>query len=79
MTKEQRRNWNTEIVAGLSAMYDFNFLPFTVYHLRINIHGKKLDYYPQSGKACWTGTNSWFVIPDIEKFLDDRFKTKRLK
>jgi hypothetical protein len=31
--------------------------------------GKRLDYFPKSGRATWVSSNKWFTIPDIEQFI----------
>lgn len=45
------------------------------WHLRLSHPGgRKLDYFPKSGRATWVSTNEWFTIPCIETFLNKEFK-----
>jgi hypothetical protein len=45
------------------------------WHLRIGREtGRRLDYFPKSGRATWVGGNKWFTIQDIEQFLYQNFK-----
>lgn len=44
------------------------------YQLRCANKEKRLDYYPTTGKASWTGSNKFFDIDEIENFLFINFK-----
>lgn len=45
------------------------------WHLRISRpEGRRLDYFPRSGRATWVGSGKWFEIEDMEKFLYENFK-----
>lgn len=73
----KRQGSNTEIVLGYQGDidYDFEVQIIAEYHLRLFNDEKKLDYFPQRGKATWVGTNKYFTIPDIEQFIMKHFKT----
>lgn len=38
------------------------------YHLRISGNGKRLDYFPKSGRAIWVSSGKWFEIEYIDIF-----------
>jgi hypothetical protein len=44
------------------------------WHLRLSGGGKRLDYFPKSGRATWVSSGKWFEIEDVEKFLYENFK-----
>jgi len=45
------------------------------WHLRISHKdGRRLDYFPKSGRATWVSSGRWFRIEDIEKYLNEKFK-----
>jgi hypothetical protein len=44
------------------------------WHLRLSGGGKRLDYFPKSGRATWVSSGRWFTIEDVEKFLYEQFK-----
>jgi hypothetical protein len=44
------------------------------WHLRLSGGGKRLDYFPKSGRATWVSSGRWFKIEDVEKFLYENFK-----
>lgn len=79
--KRKRKLSNTEIVMGLQGdiNYDFEVDTIAPYQLRIisGIDGKKLDFFPTSNKGSWVGSNKFFIIPDIEKFIMDNYKSKK--
>lgn len=78
--KHQREKDYTALILLYEADldYDFEVKMIAEYHLRLTSANKKsLDYFPQSTKATWVGSNKWFRIPDIEKFIQDNFKVKK--
>lgn len=72
-------NWQKyrrEVVEFAAGEYDFEVERIQEWHLRLtNLNGKKLDYFPKSKKATWTGSNRWFLIDDIETFIPNTFLT----
>ena len=71
-----KSRWNREVVEGLAAMYDFRVRRIHEWHLRIyHFSGRKLDFFPKSMKATWVSSNKWFVIEDIELFIETFFVT----
>ena len=77
--RQKHQKSNTEIVMGYQGdvNYDFDVQIIAEYHLRLFNDEKKLDYFPQRGKATWVGTNKYFTIPDIEQFIMKHFKAKQ--
>ncbi len=56
--------------AGLTLVY------VQPWHLRISHpDGRRLDYFPKSVRATWVSSGRWFRIEDIEKYLNEKFKT----
>lgn len=77
--KHQREKDYTSLILLYEADldYDFTVQPIAEYQLRLTGSDKRpLDYFPQSCKATWVGSNKWFKIPDIEKFIMDNYKAK---
>lgn len=70
-------NWvkyRREVVEYAAGEHDFKVERIQEWHLRLtNYSGIKLDYFPKSKKATWTGSNKWFLINDIEKFIPNTF------
>lgn len=71
-------DWNRAAVLHLAGEFEaFTVQTIAEWHLRLTRtkDGAKLDYYPKSRKACWLGfkTQTFFKIPDIEKYLIDKF------
>jgi hypothetical protein len=59
----------------LAGEYGFEVKVIASYHLRLSHpSGKPLDYFPQTGRATWLGTNRWFKIKDIEMFIMDNWE-----
>lgn len=79
--KRKRKLNNTEVVMGYQGdiEYDFEVETIASYQLRITsgLDRKKLDYFPTSNKATYVGSGSWFIIPDIEKFIMNNYKSKK--
>lgn len=68
---------NIKIVEYIAGDLDFEIEFIQPWHLRLSHpSGKKLDYFPKSGRATWVGSNKWFEIEDIEKYLYDHFKVQ---
>lgn len=45
------------------------------WHLRLSHpDGRRLDYFPKSGRATWVSSGRWFVIEDVEQYLLKEFK-----
>jgi hypothetical protein len=67
---------NTEIVEFLAGELDYKVDRIQPYHLRLThpVTGKKLDYFPQTGKATWVSSNKFFSIEDIEQWIYKNFK-----
>lgn len=74
--KRIREKANRELIDMCTAEYGLEVGEIHNYHLRIQLGDKKLDYFPQSGKATWLGSGRWFVIGDIEKFIKNELKVK---
>lgn len=76
--RQKHQKSNTELVLLYQGdlEYDFEVQTIAEYHLRLFNDEKKLDYFPQRGKATWVGTNKYFTIPDIEQFIIKHFKAK---
>jgi hypothetical protein len=74
-SKQRRGNNNRECVESMAGVIDFEVTRIQEWHLRLSnpVDNRKLDYFPQSGKASWTGSSKWFVIDDIEDFLNKNF------
>jgi hypothetical protein len=50
------------------------------WHLRLSREtGRRLDYFPKSGRATWVSSGKWFTIEDVEKFLYENFKQEPAK
>lgn len=60
---------NREKVDEMIAQYDLEVYVLDEHHLRIELRAKKLDYFPQSGKATWLGSGKFFRIADIIEFI----------
>lgn len=73
--RQQRGKSNRECVESMAGIIDFEVVRIQDFHLRLTnpVDNKKLDYFPQSGKATWTGSGKWFVIDDIEAFINKNF------
>lgn len=74
--KHRNQKWNSDVVHFLAGEYDFEVEAIEDWQLRLSISGRKLDYFPQTGRATWVGSNKWTVIKDIEAFLIDKFHEK---
>jgi hypothetical protein len=74
-SKQQRLKSNRECVESMAGIIDFVVVRIQDFHLRLTnpVDNRKLDYFPQSGKASWTGTGKWFTIDNIEDFLNNNF------
>lgn len=74
--KQERERFNRELVECLAGDldYDFEIEMISPFQMRLTMKGKKLDYFPQSGRATWVGSGKWFLIGDIEKFLNQNAK-----
>lgn len=66
--------WNTDVVLWHEVEYGFKVKRCRDYHLRL-LHPILgwFNYYPSTGKAQWDGCK-FFVIKDIEKYLQSYFK-----
>ena len=76
MTKPQLTAWRIQIVETLAGVYEFHVHRFTDHHFRITFPDRQMDYYPASGKAMYKNKMSSFIIPDIESFIDNKYKNK---
>lgn len=66
--------WNKEVLEYLSAEHEFEIEYIQWYHIRLtHPDGRRLDYFPKSGRATWVSSGKWFTIPDIEKFIQKEF------
>lgn len=65
-----------EVVEFAAGEFDFEIEHISDYHLRLThpITKKRLDYFPKSSKATWVGTGRYFVIDDIESYMEKEFK-----
>ena len=68
------QKWNTEVVYGMCSEHDTDVEEIQPHHLRLTMNGKRLDYFPKSGRATWVGSQKWFTIDDIEQFLTEQFQ-----
>lgn len=64
----------TELVEFLAGWFGFKVVKIQEYHLRLFLPDGQLEYFPQTGRA--SKFNKWFMITDIEKFINKRFKPK---
>lgn len=70
------QKYRREVVEFAAGEFDFKAERIQDWHLRLtNRFGIRLDYFPKTGKATWTGSNKWFVIEDIESFIPKTFLT----
>lgn len=74
--KQDRQKTNREKVDEMTIERGLDVRVIAEHHLRIELAGKKLDYFPQSSKACWVGSGKWFKIDNIQKFIREQLKTK---
>jgi hypothetical protein len=75
MDQKALQAWRREIVHFKAGEFDFNVDEIQPWHLRIWLNKmRSLDYFPKTGKATYTGTNQFFIIPDIEAWLNKTFK-----
>jgi hypothetical protein len=74
-SKQQRGKNNRECVESMAGVIYFEVIRIQDFHLRLTnpIDKRKLDYFPQSGKASWTGSGKWFTIENIEEFINKNF------
>lgn len=50
------------------------------WHLRLSHpNGRRLDYFPKSGRATWVSSGKWFTITDIEKFIYQEWQQSSIK
>jgi len=68
-TKTQRLKDNSEIMYLTCGELGYDVFALTEYQYRIQIGDRRLDYFPQSGKGTWVGTNIFTQIGEIDKFL----------
>jgi len=65
----------TELVQHYADYWELSLVYVQPWHLRLShTDGRRLDYFPKSGRATWVSTNRWFRIEDIEQFLLEHFK-----
>lgn len=74
MVKRLRQQENRDKVDELTAELDLEVELIQETHLRITLDDKKLDYFPQSGKATWLKSGRFFRIEDIESFIREEIK-----
>lgn len=77
--KRKRKKSNTELVMTYQGDIDYDFEVEVVapYQLRLTGNdGRKFDYFPTSGKGTWVGSNDFFKVPDIERFIAEHYKSK---
>lgn len=66
---------NIKIVQYIAGDLEFEIDFIQPWHLRLSHpNGKRLDYFPKSGRATWVSSGRWFTIEDIEKYLYENFK-----
>jgi hypothetical protein len=72
--KKERAAKNMAILNGMISLFNIECYTIQEYHLRLHLpKGRKLDYFPQSGRATWLGTNKWFHINNIETFIRELY------
>lgn len=76
--KLKRQQLATELIQVYQGdiNYEFELEILAPYHLRLIGEERTLDYWPQSCKGNWVGTNEYFRISDIENFIMNSFKAK---
>lgn len=68
------KQYNHTVVEHLVAELDIKIQWVAPYHARLtHDDGRRLDYFPKSGKATWVSSQEWFQIPDIEQFILKNF------
>lgn len=72
--KKERTAKNMAILNEMIILFSIECKTVQDHHLRLHLPKKVLDYFPQSGRATWLGTNKWFNIPDkgLEKFIREQ-------
>lgn len=73
--KKERAIKNMITLNGMICLFSIQCQAIQHHHFRLQIKGRNLDYFPQSGRATWLGTNRWFNIPDkgLEKFIREQY------
>lgn len=74
-----RQKWLKELIHHYADWDGFiEVEELTPYQLRITRirDGMAMDFYPKSCKGCWLGFRDpkYFIIPDIEQYLLNKFK-----
>lgn len=83
--REQRKAHNEEVikferelVEHLAAWHDFDFILIQPWHFRMVLRkNKTVDYFPTKKKASVVGSGEWFKIKDIERYIENHFKTAK--
>jgi hypothetical protein len=71
MTREDRK----QCVEWFAGEYDYTIECIQPWHLRLSHpSGKRLDYFPKSGRATRVSSNKYFTIPDIEQFITESWQ-----
>lgn len=73
--KNARMKWNTEVCQYLSGELGFDLQIIEPWHLRLIIPDGPYDFFPQSGKMTKLRSGRYFKVPDIEKFILDKYKS----
>ena len=74
--KMAKQKFNSELCQFIAAECGYDLEMIADYHIRLTIRKLKLDYFPQSGKAVWLKKGKYFMIDDIEMFLESELKNK---
>lgn len=70
-----RAHENYKRFVAVSELLGLGFKEFNNgYQIRCFNKEKRLDYYPTTGRATWTGSNEFFDIDEIKNFLFINFK-----
>lgn len=83
--REQRKAHNEEVikferelVQHLSEWHDFDFILIQPWHFRMVLkENKVVDYFPTKKKGSVVGSNQWFKIKNIERYIENHFKTAK--
>lgn len=82
--KEKQRKWNTDVLMGLSAEYDFKVVKHSEYHFSLyHPERGRCGYWPSTGKLGWFHKNKLYGKPlhiqDIEAYLMKHFPPNQPK
>lgn len=68
-----RETKNTKNIDNVINLFEIEARVIQPWHIRLPLPKGTLDFYTPSGKATWLGTNKWFYIKNIEKFIREQY------